>query len=226
VTTVFLHVAKTGGTAIKRTLRRYSKQHPEIIRLEGHPCRLADVAAPDKAVFAVRDPVERFVSGFNTRLRKGFPRRDGEWRESERWAFERFPTANSLAEALSDPAHAADARRAMAGINHVNTFLKTWLGSAAYVEERAKDILMICWTRELDADFRRLKALLGLPESLVLPTDEVGTHRTPDGFDRRLSERAVENVRAWYADDFPIYEACLALRRRLIEAAAPSSAVA
>lgn len=216
MTTVFLHVAKTGGTAIKRTLRRYSKQHPEIVRLEGHPCKLADVAAPDKVVFSVRDPIERFVSGFNTRLRKGYPRRDGEWRDSERWAFERFPSANSLAEALSDPVREADARQAMAGINHVNTRLATWLGSAAYVEERAADILMICWTRELDADFRRLKALLDLPETLALPTDEVGTHRTPDGFDRKLGDRALDNLRAWYAEDFPIYETCLELRQKLL----------
>jgi hypothetical protein len=61
-----------------------------------------------------------------------------------------------------------------------------------------------------------VKRLLGLPAEIRLPRDEIGTHKTPDGFDRRLSPLAVQNLTAWYADDFPIYEACLELRQRLL----------
>lgn len=177
-----------------------------------------DVAPPDGVVFSVREPIERFVSGFNTRLRKGWPRRvGGDWeREDERRAFARFQSANGLGEALSDPELGDAAREAMAAIGHVRHSLKKWLKSADYVAERAGDIRMVCLTKELDAGFEHVKRLLDLPAGLTLPRDEIGTHRTPDGFDRTLSPLAATNLTAWYADDFPIYEACLALRKKLL----------
>jgi hypothetical protein len=214
--TVFLHIGKTGGTAFRRALRPYAERHG--LKLVGHPVSLMDVTSPDGAVFSVREPIERYVSGFNTRLRKGFPRRVGsDWeREEERRAFALFQSPNSLAEALSDPVLGDAAREAMGGIGHVRHSLKKWLKSVDYLAGRAGDIRMICSTPELDADFEHVKRLLGLPPEITLPRDEIGTHKTPDGFERHLSPLAVKNLTAWYADDFPIYEACLALRQKLL----------
>ena len=52
-------------------------------------------------MFFVRDPISRFVSGFNSRLRKGLPKMYFPWAPGEKLAFSRFATPNQLALALS-----------------------------------------------------------------------------------------------------------------------------
>ena len=77
----------------------------------------------------LRDQVNRFVSGFNSRRRRGRPLNNAEWDRNEAVAFAAFPTANDLAEALSV---AQDSRRAaaiaaMRGIYHVKSSYADWL---------------------------------------------------------------------------------------------------
>ena len=67
---------------------------------------------------------------------------------------------------------------------------------------------------ELEADFESLKDLLGLPGDLELPSDPVLAHRRPPEMDGTLSDTAVANLRAWYADDVEFYERCLEFRAK------------
>ena len=68
----FLHIGKTGGTAIKAALKAY----PPAVTLHVHPHRfaLADVPRGERVFFFVRDPLSRFVSAFHSRKRRGLPR--------------------------------------------------------------------------------------------------------------------------------------------------------
>ena len=47
--------------------------------IHGHGVRLADVPLDDDVFFVIRHPLERFVSGFNSRLHRGRPLRDITW---------------------------------------------------------------------------------------------------------------------------------------------------
>ena len=49
-----------------------------------------------KAVFALRDPLTRFISGFYSGLRKGAPRYDIGWSKGEKRAFSWFSTPQEL----------------------------------------------------------------------------------------------------------------------------------
>lgn len=73
----FVHVGKTGGTAIKQALlsHRLAYRHERNahklpagpygrIHLHKHRFRLGDVPPGDFVFFCVRDPIARFVSGF------------------------------------------------------------------------------------------------------------------------------------------------------------------
>ena len=44
----------------------------EIV-LHSHDCELRQIPSGDKVFFTVRDPIDRFVSGFNSRKRRGQP---------------------------------------------------------------------------------------------------------------------------------------------------------
>ena len=215
----FIHIRKTGGTAIKSAIRPYADGRSLV--LGQHDLTLVDVPAGAGAIFCVRHPCQRFVSGFNSRIRKGQPRHYFEWTADEAWAFSRFPTANALAEALSstNAAFRADAERAMIGIAHTGLRLSFWLLSASYVRKRQNDILWIGHQPSLTADFEALKPLLDLPADAALPADDIGAHRTPAGYETVLSPTGEANITTWYRKDFDIYSACLELRETLLAGA-------
>jgi hypothetical protein len=208
----FLHIPKTGGTALGTALSQAPQTFPIV--LHGHFARLADVPIGEGVVFAVRDPITRFVSGFNSRLRQGLPRHKIEWSAAEKAGFARFPTANSLAEALSDVdlQKREFAIRLVREIFHLGVPLSYWLSSCEYLRSRAGDIVWIILQRNLADDFKQIKAILDLPRDLQLPDDLIGSHRTPGEFDATLSAAAEENLTSWYVGDFPLFNCALELR--------------
>ena len=206
----FLHIGKTGGTAIKHALRESTDTGRSVICLHPHHVRLVHVPPGDGVFFFLRDPVHRFVSGFYSRQRQGMPRAFFPWGEEERIAFSRFPTPNALSVALtsSDDVERAAAHRAMKGIRHVKSHYWDWFGDERYFVSRSADVLLVGRQEALGEGFERLKSLLGLPARLALPRDEVGSHRNPGGLDRVLEATAVENLRHWYREDYRFLALC------------------
>ena len=98
----FLHIGKTGGTAMKEALTPHAKSGDWLIKLHGHNVTLENVPAGEGVIFFLRDPLTRYVSGFYSRQRQGHPRYFYPWSSDEKTAFERFATPNQLALALSD----------------------------------------------------------------------------------------------------------------------------
>ncbi len=207
----FLHLGKTGGTAVKHALRSHlPAETPYAFYLAAHLVTLRDVPPGDGVIFALRDPVSRYISGFYCRKRQGLPRYYYPHREEERLAFERFPTANELALALSSPdaARRRMAEEAMQGISHVKHSYWRWFESEEYFLSRASDIFFVAHQERLDEDFERLRSKLGFPDSAVLPSDTSEANRSPGEHDRTLEPQAEENLKRWYADDYRLLELC------------------
>ena len=131
-----LHIGKTGGSALKAALRPLGR--PDIV-LHDHDFTLADLPERSLAVVSIRHPLDRFVSGFYSRRRRGRPLYDVAWSQAEAAAFARFPTANALAEGLeaADDGARASAREAVRAIAHTRTFLTDWLGAPATLRSSA-----------------------------------------------------------------------------------------
>ena len=211
----FVHIGKTGGTALIDTLSRAHRTSPQYrIFFHPHHFTLHDVPAGEGAIFFLRDPITRFVSGFYGRQRQDYPRYNSPWRPGEKIAFEQFSAPQELALALSseDPVEKNNAVQAMHNIAHVNTHYSFWLGSMADLERRADDIFFVGFQEQFNNHFEELRVSLQLPDSVSLPNDQVRSHRNPDGLDRSLNEQATKNLRDWYAEDYQYYEFCKALR--------------
>jgi len=193
----FLHIRKTGGMALKAALSPVAAERGLLLR--EHGTALAKVPRGERAVFVVRDPVARFVSGFNSRLRMGRPLFDRPWNAAEAEAFAAFKTPDELAQALDARTPAALA--AMSGIRHVNQPLSDWLVSESYLRERLGDILWVGRTETLAADLEEIKRRLDLPPSLRLPADEVSSHRTPQSMQTQLSSKGRAALERWYEAD-------------------------
>jgi len=208
----FLHIRKTGGTAIAEALGPIAKRHGIV--LHDHSTKLRDVPREDRVFFFVRHPVTRFVSGFWSRLRRGLPRHHYEWNDREAEAFSHFQEANCLAEALSSPNQeiALRARQAMGSISHVKSTYRDWFDGVAELDRRSDSIALVGIQEQMVEDFEHLKDVLHLPRSLALPNEDVLAHRTPQEFDRRLSPLAEANLLEWYSEDVRFYEHCVRLR--------------
>jgi len=207
----FLHVGKTGGTAIKGALSGYPlpwrTERRLVIVFHGHGTTLEDIPRDDRFFIFLRDPVARFVSGFNSRKRKGLPRRYVPWSKNERRAFERFATAGELADALQsmDAETARLARKAMQSIEHVASFQADWLGRVpSELEQRAAQLVLLGRQETLEADFEALKSALGLDPTLELPTSERSAHRAPPT--APLTPQQSAAIRNWYARDYDFLE--------------------
>jgi hypothetical protein len=211
----FLHVGKTGGTAIKYALKPYQVTPAHAIVLHGHRFTLREMPKGEKAMFCLRDPASRFVSGFYSRRRQGRPRYCVPWTPAETIAFAEFPTPNRLAVALSsaDDEERRRAETAMRNIGHLNSKYAQWLGNEEYLLTRLQDIFFVGFQETLADDFETLKLKLGLPLHLKLPTDEIAAHRNPEYLDKRLNDEAMKNLKRWYADDFRLFALCQRIHR-------------
>ncbi len=129
-----LHIGKTGGTAIKTALEHRPQGAHYTLAVHPHRFTLADVPASEYAVFFLRDPMSRFISGFHSRKRQGAPRYHFPWSPEEAMAFGRFDTPNDLALSLSspDPDVRLAAMDGMRSIKHVRDGFAHWLRSVEY----------------------------------------------------------------------------------------------
>lgn len=104
-----IHVGKTGGTSAMRWFGHLLKEAPPEMLPEGEPLLMhphnfkLGMAEHDTDCYAffIRDPVERFVSGYYSHYRKleslGLKR---GMNKEKAWALHRFADVGELAEAL------------------------------------------------------------------------------------------------------------------------------
>lgn len=212
----FLHIGKTGGSAVKHALEANRVTDDYAIILHNHEKTLSQVPRGEYAFFFLRDPIARYISAFRARLREDRPRYYYPWSPDERTAFEEFRTPDELARALAaqDAGIRTRAEAAMRAINHVNQPYTKWFASVDELNARAPDILFVGFQESLAADFEHLKAKLGLPADLALPRDPVAANRAPAQSASELSDLAIDNLRSWYAQDHALFAACKALRDR------------
>jgi hypothetical protein len=214
----FIHIGKTGGTAIKGALKAAGRPKTRYGKplLHPHRYRLADVPDEDYAFFVMRDPVARFVSAFYSRLRRGYPRYNFEWTPAEEEVFQIFKTPQDLAAGLGapDPSQRDAARGAMRSIRHVRRKVAFWLGTPRTFQRRLPKIVYIARQETLTHEWPQMKDVLGLPSDLELPTEAVAAHKGDySAEDRSLTEEAERALVRWYAEDYRLLEMCERIRQ-------------
>lgn len=206
----FIHVGKTAGSAIRRVIYEGSTlsgnlylKNGYLIKSHGHNFTFMDCPDNEFVFFVVRDPVERFISAFYSRLREGKPKNYNPWNANERIAFSHFDHPNDLAESLSNPDKEirSKAEFAMKSIGHVNSSYWDWFESLAYLESNLDKIKFVLQQESLEADFNRFRKAFSL-ELRNLPSDPIKSHKTPEHLNKRISQLSKSNIKKWYAKDY------------------------
>ncbi|MGH1540981.1 MAG: sulfotransferase family 2 domain-containing protein [Arenicella sp.] len=205
----FLHIGKTGGTAFKHAVSSYQVEKFNV-KLHPHGVTLKDIPEGEKVIFFLRDPVRRFESGFYSRKRRGQPRYFSEWSEAEKIAFEHFNDSLDLVHAANDESNAKHslALAALDSIEHVRNHFTDWLISTDYIKERESDIFYVGFQETLENDFSIIKGMLGLPDELSLPRDDVNAHKNPVNDKPELDQESINFLKGIYSVDYDIYEFC------------------
>lgn len=211
----FLHIGKTGGSAFKSAIKKHTDASRFEVRLHGHATTLKDIPVGEYVTFFLRDPISRFISGFYSRQRKGQPRFYSEWRPREKEVFEHFQTPNQLALSLAIESSADHSlsHTAMKKVQHLKRY-RYWYGSFEYFRSRIKDIFYIGFQESLSQDFGELKRLLGLPDHIQLPDDDIGAHRNPKGLDKSIDDIGVTALKHWYSEDYRFISICKEIKNK------------
>jgi hypothetical protein len=143
----FIHIGKTGGSSIISMLRE--DDTASCTETNNHRFVLGDGPAGTRYVFFVRDPVDRWVSGFLSRLRQGCPNYPHVGHRDELIAFYDFPTPDSLARALSTE----KGQRANAAIRHTRRSFSSYL---AKIEKHVHDIAFVGRMNKMTRDYNAM----------------------------------------------------------------------
>ena len=145
----------------------------------------------ERFMFLIRDPLSRFVSAFNGRLREDRPRYHYPWREEERSPSRSSRHRTSWRSRCPQPMtdERAHAERAMQGIGHVNTPYTFWFPDEDAFRARLDDVFFIGLQDRLDEDFELLKDKLRPPGGCEPPARRDGRAQDTRGI-REPAQRA------------------------------------
>ncbi len=208
----FLHIGKCAGSQLAQIARQVNVQPQgrKIIK-HRHDTFLRDIHKKADYFFSIRHPFTRFKSGFYSRKRKGAPRLNIPWTMDDKFAFGEFEHANDLAEALfekTDRGHMAWA--AMKSIRHTAQNQSDWFycrGSFLYT----RPPVWILRQENFDADLATFFARSGLKidgQDVTITSDPKAAHANDYTGIPALSEKALQKLGLWYAQDIAFYDMC------------------
>lgn len=138
---VFMHIGKTAGTTVKTVAQSTGRTGGVGLIVEGHTSTLEFLVEkfPNAKISVImRDPLERIISGFNSRLRQGRPVYDRIWSAKEAAAFSLFKDVESFLRACisTSDADISAARFACSAIKHIKNGYARCFGDASTVSSQ------------------------------------------------------------------------------------------
>lgn len=210
-----LHIGKTGGNTLRSLILRSDGFDRVAVPgavppvMLGHKLsRLRDWPRTHRRAafaFVYRDPVQRYVSAFESRLRRGVDGRN-PWSAAEALTFTTFASANDLFEGLDavSPRVRGAAEFGLGAIGHVNRGHEWYLGPVDDWAERERFAYFYCPLDGLDGHFGRFFTLGrghdALPDEFVPERRHVNPSPPVE-----LSDGAVANLRAVFPDEFRLH---------------------
>ncbi len=219
----YLHIPKTGGSGIGQFLTRLGREigRERVPMKFNHPWPVEQVLKqfPDMKIHVViRDPVERMVSGFLSRMRMGRPRRNHVWNTPEAISFSFFSEPQQLLRAFisDDERQRSAALFAYGGIRHLRWNYVFYFKSADYLDEIEKSMGIV---REIDEtlDFlHEICALCGVgPEKVDAHYAKVHVSNvSPRSITSQISESDMAKIRASLEPEYAIYRRLQAIAHR------------
>ena len=197
-----LLIAKSGGYLLKKLLSNVTSDRYEFV-IHNVTTKLKDVPVGEKIIFFVRNPIERFARIFYMRYNKGAPFYNSQWSESETSVFQRFSSANQLAEALSDKDSLINSQAILSlnKVRYLTTQISDYLGNQNELESRQKDIKFIGNADRLVDELERLQSEFELNVDIKNILNNKEIKHFSSLFSHEISEKGSNALQLLYQHD-------------------------
>lgn len=218
----YLHMGKTGGSSVNHvmnsaveagfkppinfghvyTMERILKEHPHI-----------------EISVVLRDPIERIISGFNSRMRQSRPTYTAMWRNEEAIAYLWFPTVADYFEARINPANErmkSAALYAEQSMGHVKRGYEYHFHSLEFIKKHAHRFYFLSTMNDLSDNIAGYFTPCGIPEDFVLKAAIVkhsGGKSTPSSL-QKFDADFQAKLREFYSCEYEIYDFLKELAQR------------
>ena len=216
----FLHIPKTGGSSIMR----FFESNYEAIKTMPVPLfhswtlDLINNYFPSmKLIFAIRDPLERTISGYQSRLRMGTPEYYVPWRNKEAIAFCMYRSVPEFLDGLLDDSdyHISATTYLLDSVMAISWNYNYYFNSAADVEKLGHCIGTIAELSSLDKLISSLidNGIIQLnaeADQCQIKQNLLKAHRSKNSSDSYLKHYSSEDIakmKARLQDEYEIYDA-------------------
>lgn len=171
----FLHIPKTGGKAVKKTVREMRekgvKSDSYQLTLHDHFTTLPDLPSDESFIFAVRDPVDRFISSFYS-LKRTCEKEDCFTPEFRK-LYDLYPEVSDLLSDMFSSSEEKKERSQFAFSHHLQIgelgSYWYWFKDPEYLRNCAGRIFCVLSQDTLQKDFNRLMVQLEIDTPNTLP---------------------------------------------------------
>ena len=211
----FVHLGRTGGSTIRNCLIRLNNfQKKYYFNYYGHLFKFHHLGKNSKYFFTIRDPINRFISGFNVRKNLAQlenttdPKKINKYKISikEQESFKNFSSANHLAESIysNDLSIRNKAMIAMNNIKHIKDTYISSLNKEYLIKNKP---FFVIESEKLEEDFFKLCNKLKC-KKIDLPLKNISKNyrKGKDSDDKKLSDLAISNFKKWYKKDIELYK--------------------
>lgn len=216
----FIHVGKAGGTSVRMLLEALAETHHEVPAHFGHDWRLVDLRRryPQMRLAAtVRDPLERWASAFEERLRMGGPAYEDPWSPAEAALFAHFATAAEFLAAFvsEDPSQRSAAHFGRANLGHLRLGYVHYFRDVPTIDANLDRLYCVGTVDDMEDFVVRMLAPLGVEPGEVRRLYRPA-HVAPSPAAEQLagiSEEQLSALREVLADEYAIYERLVEIAR-------------
>ncbi|MCB1495944.1 MAG: sulfotransferase family 2 domain-containing protein [Bauldia sp.] len=219
----YLHIPKTGGSGIGQFLNKLTQTigAEKVPTKFNHPWTVEHILQqfPEISIHVViRDPVERMVSGFLSRMRMGRPRRNHIWNTPEAISFSFFSEPQQLLRALvsDDERLKSAALFAYAGIRHLRWNYVYYFQSPDYVDRIEKNIGVVREIDDTDAFLGEICSVCNVEPAMAdkLYSKVHVSKVSPRSITSVMDEDEIARVKAALEPEYAIYRQLQAIARR------------
>lgn len=218
----YLHIGKTGGTSVRYVIEKCREDGYSPPVIFGHAARLPVIVKENPGIrvsFTLRDPIERMISSFNSRMRQSRPTYTAVWKPEEAIAYLWFPTVLDFFRARLS----TEERMKSAGIfaeqamGHVKRGYVYHFHSVKFLKKNLDRIYFVGDIENLRRNFHRYFDPCGIPASLV--EQHAGTrHSGLDSTESTLREidgDLMGALKRFYEKEYEIYDFLMDNRERV-----------
>lgn len=209
----YIHIGKTGGTSVGKLSKKANDAGYETPKALGHDTQLKKASAdfPNALFsFTIRDPIERMISAFDSRMRQSRPAYTALWKTEEAVCYLWFPTSFDFFKALlsEDEREKSAGLFALHNLGHIRRGYRYHFGSVASLRSLRDRIYYIGELEAGSAAHMGYFEPTGVPDEF-LETNQIHAHSgggSTTSSKLMIPVTMLTELKDYFSEEYEVYE--------------------